>query len=313
MPSAKKRHTDTAAARRSLKRKVITALLRWYRKNGRQLPWRNETDPYRVLISEVMLPQTQVSRVQSKYPEFLKKFPTFRKLASAGTSEAIRAWSGMGYNNRVLRLRNLAQTVLREFGGELPSDVERLNMLPGIGRYTANAVACFAFGEQVPVVDTNVVRIFGRLYPKRMAGLPPKAQLVWEFAQEHLPRSAAQDWNQALMDLGATVCTASRPRCEVCPLERFCPTAHAVPRRVVRRPNAEPGRRGIPNRIYRGRAIEILRSLEPGASMSSSSLGRKVVADFSRDDQTWFRSLLRRLERDGMVRLHGLGRISLPD
>ena len=304
-------HTPTIPGDR--KRKVISALLRWYRKHGRQLPWRNEENPYRILVSEVMLQQTQVSRVQTKYPEFLKKYPTFSKLASAKSSEAIRAWSGMGYNKRVLRLHALSQTIVQEFGGNLPSDVEGLRTLPGIGRYTANAIACFAFGSQVPVVDTNVARVFGRLYPPRGKVAPPTPSFVWELASEHLPRTRAHDWNQALMDLGATICTAARPRCEACPLQHLCPSAHSVPRKVIRQSRVEPGRGGIPNRIYRGRAIEILRNLEPGTSMSSSSLARKVMTDFTKRDVPWFRSLLERLERDGMVRFHGLSRISLPD
>jgi len=295
------------------KRKIVSALLRWYRKHGRELPWRNEKDPYRILVSEVMLQQTQVARVQTKYSEFLRKFPTFRKLAAARTSEVIRTWRGMGYNNRALRLQGLSKIVIREFGGRLPQEIENLRKLPGIGRYTAHAIACFAFGQQVPVVDTNVIRVLGRLYPTRKDTSPLQPEVVWRLATAHVPRSNADDWNQALMDLGATICTAAKPRCEICPLKNLCPSAHAAPRRISRRSRVEPGRNGIPNRIYRGKAIEILRDLEPGRSMSSLSLARKIVADFNERDRPWFRSLLESLKRDGMIRLKGQTRISLPD
>jgi A/G-specific adenine glycosylase len=295
------------------KRKIISFLLRWYRRHGRELPWRNEKDPYRILVSEVMLQQTQVARVQTKYPEFLRKFPTFKKLAAARTSEVIRTWRGMGYNNRALRLHTLSKIIVREFGGKLPPDIEGLRKLPGIGRYTAHAVACFAFGQQVPVVDTNIMRVLGRLYPMRRNRALPKPEAVWRLAAAHIPRSNTHDWNQALMDLGARICAAARPRCEICPLKSLCPSAHTAPRRVLRRSRVEPGRNGIPNRIYRGKAIEILRDLKPGRTMSSLSLARKIVTDFSERDRPWFLSLLESLERDGMVRMWGRTRISLPD
>jgi A/G-specific adenine glycosylase len=295
------------------KRRIISALLRWYRRDGRELPWRNEKDPYRILVSEVMLQQTQVARVQTKYREFLREFPTFRRLAEARTSEVIRTWRGMGYNGRALRLHLLSKIIVREFGGKLPSDIESLRKLPGIGRYTAHAIACFAFRQQVPVVDTNIIRVLGRLYPVQSNGALPGPEIVWKLAAAHLPRSDAHDWNQALMDLGATICTAARPRCEICPLRSLCPSAHAAPRMVLRRSRVEPGRNGIPNRIYRGKAIDILRDLKPGKSMSSLSLARKIATDFSERDRPWFRSLLESLERDGMVRMRGQTRISLPD
>jgi A/G-specific adenine glycosylase len=295
------------------KRKIITALLRWYRQHGRELPWRNEKDPYRILVSEVMLQQTQVARVMAKYPEFLRKFPTFRKLAHARTSAVIRSWRGMGYNNRALRLQALSRIVVADVGGKLPQNVEDLLQLPGIGRYTAHAIACFAFGQRVPVVDTNIARVFGRLHPVHKGkSLRPTAE-VWTLASQHLPRSNAHDWNQALMDLGATICTAARPRCEICPLKLLCPSAHSKPRKVSRRSRREPGRNGIPNRIYRGKAIEILRDLRPGESMNSSSLARKVLGGYSGEDRRWFLALLRSLERDGLVRMRGRARISLPE
>ena len=140
------------------------AVLRWYRQNGRTLPWRGEQDPYRVLVSEVMLQQTQVSRVLEKYPLFLKQFPTLRALARAERSSVIRAWRGMGYNNRAVRLHLLAQTVVNSHGGVLPRTEEELTLLPGIGRYTARALLSSVFHIPVPVVDVNVHRFFSRLF-----------------------------------------------------------------------------------------------------------------------------------------------------
>ncbi len=295
------------------KRKITSTLLRWYRRHGRELPWRNEKNPYRVLVSEVMLQQTRVARVLVKYLEFLRKFPTFTKLAQARTSEVIRTWRGMGYNSRALRVQALSRIIVSDFGGKLPHDVESLLQLPGIGRYTAHAIACFAFGKTVAVVDTNIVRVLGRLYPVRKEMSPPQQAEVWTLAEQHLPRTSAHNWNQALMDLGATICTAARPQCEICPLKSLCPSAHNLPRNDTRQPRREPGRNGVPNRIYRGKAIEILRDLRPGKSISSSSLARKILTGYNGQDQRWFLALLKGLERDGLVRMKRRSRLSLPE
>jgi A/G-specific adenine glycosylase len=304
-----KRQSD-AKRRRS---RIIAAVQRWYRKNGRSLAWRNEKDPYRILVSEVMLQQTQVARVSTKYPEFLKKFPTLGRLARARTSEVIKIWRGMGYNNRALRLQKLSKIVVQDFGGRLPEIIEDLQSLPGIGRYTAHAVACFAFGQRVPVVDTNIKRVMSRLYPQSTK-LPTLGRTdMWALAEYHLPRTNAHDWNQALMDLGAAVCRAAIPRCELCPLKSLCPSAYRIRTRATRTPKREPGRRGIPNRIYRGKAIEVLRDLEPGRSIASSALLRRILPEYTERDRRWYLLLLRNLERDGLVRLRGRTRISLPD
>ena len=148
-----------------------------------------------------MLQQTQVNRVEQKYPEFLRRFPTFRSLASARTSNVIRAWAGMGYNNRAIYLQQTALRVVREFNGRLPRDINVLQRLPGIGRYTANAIACFAFGHQTAVVDTNVRRVLSRLFPLQMQTMDE-----WDLAEWILPKGNAYDWNQALMELGGALC-----------------------------------------------------------------------------------------------------------
>src|SRR5512139_1248480 len=140
-------------------------LLGWYRSSARPLPWRRTRNPYRILLSEVMLQQTQVSRVLIHYRRFLRRFPNLWSLSQAGTADVLRAWRGMGYNNRAVRLRNLAADVCSTKGGKLPQTVEELRSLPGIGRYTAGAVSCFAFGRRVPIVDTNIQRVLGRVFP----------------------------------------------------------------------------------------------------------------------------------------------------
>ena len=301
--------SNTALKRKSL---LTAKVLRWYRKNGRQLPWRNEDDPYRVLVSEVMLQQTQVSRVLTKYPRFLKRFPSLRKLADAKTSDVIKAWEGMGYNNRALRLQRLAVTVLDEHRGRIPGNIQELEALPGIGRYTAHALACFSFGQQVPVVDTNIKRVLTRLrFPQRRRPAP-KEEDIWDLAESLLPRRQSHDWNQALMDLGATICTAARPKCDLCPLVDLCPSAHRVDTRIRTPRKPEPKRDGIPNRIYRGRVIQAFRELRTRGGMAPTALARKIKPDFTSVDRRWFASLIRGLQKDGLIQIRAGNRISLP-
>jgi A/G-specific adenine glycosylase len=291
---------------------IKARVLGWYKKNARALPWRGERDPYRVLLSEVMLQQTQVARVLLKYPEFLGKYPSLSRLAQASPSAVIKAWRGMGYNNRALRLHELARRVVTDFAGKVPSGVADLMRLPGIGPYTAHAVACFAFGQRLPVVDTNISRIFRRLYPGYGKVLRRQEPDFWPLAAAHLPRLNSHDWNQALMDLGATICTSAAPRCGVCPLQKLCPSAHRREPRKAKRASTEPNRNGIPNRIFRGKAIEVLRDLKAGESIRTSLLAKKIKIDFSGADRRWFDFLIKGLERDGLVSLRGKTRISLP-
>lgn len=271
------------------------AILQWYRHHGRKLPWRRTKDPFRILVSEVMLQQTQVSRVLQKYPPFLRRFPTLSRLARASQADVLRAWQGMGYNNRAVRLHRLAKKVKKEFNGSLPGAINDLQSLPGVGRYTAHAVACFAFHQHVPVVDTNIARVLSRLLPRQRADL-------WSLAERLLPNRKAYDWNQALMDLGATVCTASNPRCGQCPLSRSCPSSFRVKPigGVARR---EPGRDGVPNRIYRGRVIELLRNLNGTRFISANAVGKIIKSSYTPKDRIWLSRLLGSLEEDGLVAL----------
>lgn len=275
---------------------ISKRLLRWYRSAARRLPWRSTRNPYRILLSEVMLQQTQVSRVLEKYPLFLRRFPTLSSLARSTPAEVIMAWRGMGYNNRAVRLRLLARMVKDEHAGRLPSDPESLRQLPGIGRYTANAVACFAFEQRVPVVDTNIARVLARMFPKSDP---------WKKAQQLLPARKVYEWNQALMELGALVCTASNPRCTDCPLARLCTGAYKQHSRASALPKREPGRKGIPNRIYRGRIVEELRKQNTSAPLAS--LGKHILPGFNGKDRAWLLRVIKSLERDGLIRTQRKG------
>ena len=196
-------------------------LLRWYGQHARDLPWRRTRDPYRVIVSEFMLQQTQVSRVSEFYPRFLKRFPTVYDLAKAKPKAVREAWDGLGYYARASNLHALARVVSKTMNGKLPDDTEKLDDLPGVGRYTAGAVACFAYEQSVPAVDTNVKRVLERVFLK---GEGRREKDVWVLAKRLVPKDGKRAWrfNQALMELGALVCVARKPRCPVCPVRNEC-------------------------------------------------------------------------------------------
>jgi len=209
------RRRDSATARR----RFVRVLLRWYTANGRDLPWRRTRDPYRVLVSEVMLQQTQVSRVLPKYREWMRRYPSLRALARAPVREVREAWYPLGYNVRPLRLRAIARTVMTQYGGRLPDSKNELLSLKGIGPYTAGAVLTFAYGKPEPILDTNVRRVLHRIF---YGTRPVPDRDLWALSGRLLPRRRAYDFNQALMDFGATVCTARAPACPACPMRRTC-------------------------------------------------------------------------------------------
>ncbi|MFH0992429.1 MAG: A/G-specific adenine glycosylase [bacterium] len=283
------------------KQRIISAVLRWYKNNGRTLPWRDHPNPYHILVSEIMLQQTQIRRVLEKYPLFLRQFPSFKKLASAGTAEVIRAWQGMGYNNRSVRLQETALIVVRNYGGMLPSDIETLMHFPGIGRYTAHAIACFAFGQRVPVVDTNIARILQRLFPHQNGRA--NAERIWEIAETLLPAKQVHDWNQALMDLGSSVCLARNPHCTICPLKGNCPSAFAPQQSRDGKKKNEPGRYGVPNRLHRGKIVAVLRTLAGKRSISIDNLGKKILIHYTKRDRPWLAALLKQMSNDGVASL----------
>ncbi|MGD8726334.1 MAG: A/G-specific adenine glycosylase [Gemmatimonadales bacterium] len=205
-------------------------LLKWFRSHGRDLPWRRTRDPYRVLVSEIMLQQTQVSRVTEYYRHFLNRFPTIERLASARPRQVREAWAGLGYYRRADNLHRLARHVVAEHDSSLPSDPAALVKLPGIGRYTAGAVANFAYGKRKVAVDTNVARVLRRAFRDGRAsagskGAPPD-RATWALAERLLPSRPQTAWefNQALMDLGARYCTARSPKCPTCPVRPACRT-----------------------------------------------------------------------------------------
>jgi len=194
-------------------------LLAWYDQHARDLPWRESHDPYRVWLSEIMLQQTRVAAVIEHYQEFLRRFPTVEKLAAAREASVLAAWSGLGYYRRARMLHAAAKVVVRELGGKFPASSEGLRELPGIGRYTAAAIASIAFGEAVAVVDGNVERVLQRVSGKQLAG-----EEFWAAAEKLLDRERPGDFNQAMMELGATICTPRTPACLTCPVVASCAT-----------------------------------------------------------------------------------------
>jgi A/G-specific adenine glycosylase len=196
-------------------------LLAWYARAARDLPWRRTRDPYRVIVSEFMLQQTQVSRVSEYYPRFLERFPTIERLASARPKAVMEAWDGLGYYARARNLHALAREVSGT-GYRVPEDPDELIKLPGVGRYTAGAVACFAYEKPVPAVDTNVKRVLERVF---------RTKDVWGLAGAIVPKTGKRAWrfNQAIMELGALVCVARKPKCPQCPVNRVCKTFSASP------------------------------------------------------------------------------------
>ena len=220
----------------ALRQRFRRNLLAWYRNHGRDLPWRHTRDPYHILVSEIMLQQTQVDRVLPKYHEWLGKYPTFAVLAEATPAEVTRSWYPLGYNIRPLRLQSIAQQAVEHYDGQLPSDRETLLSFKGIGAYTAGAVRSFAFRERAAILDTNVARVLFRIFIGR--GNPKSHAMkkrLWAHSEAVLPHKHVFDFNQALMDFGATHCRARKPKCPTCPMRRFCRSS-AIPGRVVTKP-----------------------------------------------------------------------------
>ena len=196
-------------------RVFVRKLLIWYKKAARELPWRDTRNPYAILVSEFMLQQTQVSRVLEYFPRFMARFPTIDALARSRPKAVMEQWDGLGYYARARNLHALAKVVSRTLDGQLPDDPVQLQELPGVGKYTAGAVACFAYEKAVPAVDTNVKRVLSRAFE-------PKD--VWKLADRIMPRDGKRAWkfNQAIMELGALVCTARAPKCQDCPVKNHC-------------------------------------------------------------------------------------------
>jgi A/G-specific adenine glycosylase len=204
-------------------RNFRSALLRWYRRHGRDLPWRRTRDPYAILVSEFMLQQTQVGTVLPYYNEWLRRFPNFSALARASESSVLHAWQGLGYYARARNLHAAARIIVDRHGGHLPRTIASTRALPGIGRYSAHAIATFAFGQSVPIIEANTARVLSRLFNFRTPiDCTVGREALWNYAESLLPKRSARLYNSALLDLGALVCLPRQPRCAICPVKRFC-------------------------------------------------------------------------------------------
>src|SRR6266550_5958678 len=205
------------------RRRFRARLLAWYRRHGRDLPWRKTDNPYHILVSEIMLQQTQVDRVLPKYAEWLDKYPSMAVLATAPEKEVTGTWYPLGYNIRPRRLQSIARESVAKYGGELPSDAATLRTFKGIGAYTAGAIRSFAFGERAAILDTNVARVLFRVFVGK--GDPKSHAMkrhLWTLSETLVPNRHVFDFNQALMDFGAMVCVARNPKCLVCPMSKSC-------------------------------------------------------------------------------------------
>ena len=279
--------------------RIRSALLDWYQVHKRELPWRETTDPYPILVAEVMSQQTQLERVNESFVQFMKQWPTIEALASAQQSDVVAFWSEarLGYNRRARYLHRSANLVLEEFQGEIPADPEQLQQLPGVGPYTANAVASFAFNNGSAVVDTNVKRILFRAFQ-----IPDDGDCFKEAANRLMPPDKSECWNNAIMELGGLACDRT-PRCdsESCPMRRWCEAYASGDFRAPDVPSQSTfsGSR----RQYRGR---IIRLLQDGSWHSISSIGPKVRVDYGSEqaNREWLIDLIGDLVDDGLLEVN---------
>ncbi len=289
-------------------------LLRWYDRHGRKLPWRNTRDPYKILVSEIMLQQTQVPRVLLFYKRWLKQFPNWRTLGKASNADVIRAWAGLGYNRRALILRDVARAISKQ---GVPHSKVEWRALKGIGPYTAAALAAFSLHERTMPIDTNIRRVLARFE----LGIP---YVFHDRSDRHysgsrlLPkRGRFYDIPQALFDLATLICKKV-PDCAVCPLRRECEAAPKflsgrvhLPKQMIKKPPESRHRdKKYPDRIYRGRILKIVREFPEGTFLSH--MGQKCVEAFNpRLDQEWLFAMVDRLIHDGLITRRG-NRLTLP-
>jgi A/G-specific adenine glycosylase len=298
--------------------RVHSSLLHWYAAEQRDLPWRTTNDPYAILVSEVMLQQTQVDRVLPKYQQFLATFPTLVDLAVASTAEVISVWVPLGYNRRAVSLQAIARQVLSDYGGQIPDTIDELLKLKGVGRYTAGAIACFAYHKQVATVDTNIRRVLHRVFIGLEQPQPRlnDAQML-TVAEQVLPPGEAYNWNQALMDLGATICTSNNPNCISCPLQHSCSAftemsqhslfpSGSVLRQLRKVAEKKKGYQTTQpftstNRYFRGRIVALLRALPTNKRILLADLGPQLKPTFSAEDLPWLQKIIDGLTKDGLV------------
>jgi A/G-specific adenine glycosylase len=286
------------------------AILDWYAERGRPLAFRRTRDPYAVLVSEAMAQQTQAARAAEAWERFLARFPTVQALAVAPPADVLRQWAGLGYDRRALALWRAARIIVDEHGGEVPSDITALQALPGVGPYTARAVAALAFGQPVGAVDVNVRRVLGRIVAGDATALRP--QVLQDVADASVPPDDPGGWTHALMDIGATVCKPRTPRCGECPAQAWCRNAAAPPLATAAAPTARGARATreasapfhTTNRWLRGRIMTRLRA-EPGAGWAEIQVPLGSHGAGAIDDA------LAGLARDGLIELDAGGRARL--
>lgn len=281
-------------------RKFQTAILSWFTKHRRDLPWRKTRDPYKIFVSEIMLQQTQVDRVIPKYTAFLRLFPTVQKLARAQRSTVVKFWSGLGYNNRAVRLHKAAKEIVQTYYGKFPQAVEQLERLPGVGLYTARALLAFAFNEPVAAVDVNHARVVGRMF----YGISvPKQKNLDALCLSLVPPRKAYAWNHALMDFGALVCR-NKPRCDICPLRSAC-SAYPDVLQTRQQNKKVPETFLGSSRYFRGRIVEALRNV-PGNRLEFNTLWKNIDAHHP-IMRTRFRRLVRTLKKDAIIETERIG------
>ncbi|MDG1950435.1 MAG: A/G-specific adenine glycosylase [bacterium] len=292
----------------SKKTSPAAQMLKWYRKHGRDLPWRKTRNPYKILVSEVMLQQTQVERVKLYYKTWLKTFPTWKKLAQASNADVIHAWAGLGYNRRALALRDIAKQVIER---GVPANREEWIQLKGIGPYTSGALAAFAFKQRELPIDTNIRRVLGRFY----FGIPfPNLKddvKIDALTDAFLPkRGHYYDVPQAIFDLATMICTKT-PNCAACPLKKECNAAKKflsgkiiTPKRTIKKANETKHRdKPYPDRIYRGRILKLVREQ---TNVHINIVGTHIDPDYDQiADETWVHNMIKRLEKDGLIKSNG--------
>lgn len=292
-------------------------LMSWYSEHHRDLPWRKTRDSYKILVSEVMLQQTQVDRVIPKYNAFLGRFPTIDALADAPTSEVLRAWSGLGYNRRALNLQQACRTIVDEHSGKFPCQVDVLQTLPGIGPYTAGAIACFAFEQDVGFVDTNIKRVLHRVsegpdFPEQRLN----NREIAELAVELVPPRQGYIWNQSLIELGALICRSRQVDCISCPLQADCAARPdielALADRVARKSNTVSPKFETTSRYFRGQIVRIL--LSENAGLTARELAERILPENEPQERILIHvdallsdGLIFEVRYDGLIQQKGIG------
>jgi A/G-specific adenine glycosylase len=287
--------------------RIQEAVISWFENNARDLPWRRTRDPWHVLVSEVMLQQIQVRRAIPFYERFLARFPTVESLAAAPLAEAIRVWEDLGRYRRIVYLHDTARIVMGRYEGRIPSDPNELIKLPGIGPYTAGAVACFAYERDAIFLDTNMRRVLRRYFFGLQAATPATDKELMTRAMELVPPQRGWRWNQALMETGALVCTSRKPRCEECPLGDDCRARTEASAGGWPKPErkAAAHRYEETNRFFRGKVLAELRRVSHAGSggIALRELGRRVGQDFDEKDPSWLFVAVESLCRDGLAKV----------